>query len=183
MCRTQAKDHRAQGPLLVAHPAPPAAPAGRPRPDGVPGGECDAPDEGAPCRPGLPAPRGEAVASRRPRPGAGRGRRRPPCPGRAGTLTRPRRVHPGRPGGGSEVLARAGARRGGGARTGRPAARGLRHADGALPGPDGGRRPRLPPAPAADGAAPLRGIRPHGADPDPAWSVPPPVGGAEGDGR
>ncbi|CAM5261174.1 polyprenyl synthetase family protein [Streptomyces griseomycini] len=48
MCRTQAKDHHAEGPLLVARPVPLSAPAGRPWPAGPPDeGPDDPPDEGS----------------------------------------------------------------------------------------------------------------------------------------
>ncbi|WP_174704042.1 polyprenyl synthetase family protein, partial [Streptomyces viridosporus] len=60
MCRTQAKDHPVEGPLLVARPVPRSAPAGRPRPDDVPGEGSDGPAETAQAL--LPAGMGDARA-------------------------------------------------------------------------------------------------------------------------
>ncbi|WP_043495573.1 polyprenyl synthetase family protein [Streptomyces viridosporus] len=97
-----------------------------------------------------------------------------------------------------EVLTRTGARSTVEGRIGRLVAQGLRHADGALLDPEGGRRLRRLLASAADGAAPPRDARPHdphdlhdphdphdphGTEPDPAVPVPPPADGAGEAGR
>ncbi|CAL9650411.1 polyprenyl synthetase family protein [Streptomyces sp. enrichment culture] len=82
-----------------------------------------------------------------------------------------------------EVLTGTGARDAVETRIGRLVARALRHADDALLDPVGGPRLRLLLASAANGAAPPPDTPPHGAEPDPAGSVPPPAGGAEGAGR
>ncbi|GAA3506360.1 hypothetical protein GCM10019016_134750 [Streptomyces prasinosporus] len=61
MRRTQAEDHHAEGPLLVARPVPRSAPAGLPRPEGgVPDEETDVPSYAAQAP--LPAGIGDARA-------------------------------------------------------------------------------------------------------------------------